>query len=394
MKPRFFLPLILASLVSAQPGGGKDTYEGGLVTPPLPKPAFLLTDTSGATFDFRRKTEGYVTLLFFGYTSCPDQCPMHMTNLSAALKKLPAAMTDQVKLVFVTTDPARDSRAVLRKWLDLFDLHFVGLTGSERDIVSVERAAGVPVAEKTGPPNGNYGVSHANFVIAYTRDNLAHAIYPCGVSRDDWVHDLPMLIKEAWARSAPSVEETAHVQRNRRSGYFVAGVDRPYNAEMTNPYASYLGTSDPLDVVGSTPDKVRRLLDSLGAQRSGEAPSPGKWCAREIACHLADCEIAFAFRLRQTLAEEGHVMQPFDQEQWAKHYSVYRAEDAVSLFSVLRQWNVALIRSLGPADLAKTANHPERGDMTFRTIVETMGGHDLNHLKQLEAIAGKVRGAS
>ena len=163
---------------------------------------------------------------------------------------------------------------------------------------------------------------------------------------------------------------------------------------MTNPYASYLGTLDPLEVVGSTPDKVRRLLDSMGPQRAGEPPAPGKWCAREIVCHLADCEIAFGFRLRQTLAEERHVMQPFDQEKWAKHYEAYSTDEALSLFSALRQWNAALLRSLGPADFAKAASHPERGDMTFRTIVETMGGHDLNHLKQLEAIAGKARAES
>src|SRR5215469_14960447 len=72
-------------------------YRGGLVTPPLPKPAFTLTDTSGAPFDFRQRTQGYVTLLFFGYTYCPDQCPMHMSALGSALKRMPAAVTDQVK---------------------------------------------------------------------------------------------------------------------------------------------------------------------------------------------------------------------------------------------------------------------------------------------------------
>ena len=200
MKPRLSLLLMLTSLASAQPGAGNDTYRGGLVTPPLPKPAFVLTDTSGAAFDFRHKTEGYVTLLFFGYTYCPDECPMHMANLSAALKKLPAGMAGEVKLVFVTTDPARDSPAVLRRWLDLFDRHFIGLTGTGRAIDAVERAAGVPPAVKTGLASGNYAVSHANFVLAYSRDNLAHVIYPGGVSKDDWVHDLPMLIRETWMR--------------------------------------------------------------------------------------------------------------------------------------------------------------------------------------------------
>ena len=105
------------------------SYRGGLVTPPLPKPKFVLSDTSGAPFQFWPRTQGYVTLLFFGYTYCPDQCPMHMANIGVALKRLPAAIADQVKLVFVTTDPARDTPAELRRWLDNFDKRFVGLTG-------------------------------------------------------------------------------------------------------------------------------------------------------------------------------------------------------------------------------------------------------------------------
>jgi hypothetical protein len=159
---------------------------------------------------------------------------------------------------------------------------------------------------------------------------------------------------------------------------------------MLNPYASFLGERKPLEVIRTTPDQVRQLLDRIGPSRAEEAPVPGKWSAREIACHLADCEVAFAFRLRQTLAEDRHVMQPFDQDKWAKQYRAYNAADALAAFAALRQWNVALIRSLGASDFAKAVNHPERGDMTFQTIVETMGGHDLNHLKQIEAIAGRT----
>jgi protein SCO1/2 len=200
MTRRFiYLCLALSSVVAAQ-DGRTDGYRGGTVTPPLPKPRFTLTDTSGAPFDFRERTEGYVTLLFFGYTYCPDQCPMHMANLGAALKRMPAAIADRVKLVFVTTDPARDTAPVLRRWLDLFDKRFTGLTGTEAAIEAVQRAAGVPAAQKAGPLTGNYSVNHANFVLAYTRDNLAHVIYPGGVSKDDWVHDLPLLAKETWSR--------------------------------------------------------------------------------------------------------------------------------------------------------------------------------------------------
>jgi protein SCO1/2 len=89
---------------------------------------------------------------------------------------------------------------VLRHWLDNFDRHFVGLTGTEAALKAVQRAVGVPVAQKTGSRAGNYGVVHANFVVAYTKDNLAHVIYPGGVSKDDWVHDLPRLIEETWSR--------------------------------------------------------------------------------------------------------------------------------------------------------------------------------------------------
>lgn len=175
------------------------TYRGGLVTPPLPKPRFTLTDTSGAPFDFWRETQGYVTLLFFGYTYCPDQCPLHMANLGMALKGMPTGIADQVKLVFVTTDPARDTPGVLRRWLDHFDKRFIGLTGSEAAIKAVEQAAGVPPASKTVLPGKDYAVAHANFVLAYTKDNLAHLIYPGGVTQQDWAHDLPQLVKEVWS---------------------------------------------------------------------------------------------------------------------------------------------------------------------------------------------------
>jgi protein SCO1/2 len=181
-------------------GRPQATYKGGLVAPPLPKPRFVLIDTSGAPFDFWNRTQGSITLLFFGYTYCPNECPVHMANIGAALKKLPPGVAAQVKLVFVTTDPARDTRVELRRWLDNFDKRFVGLTGTPAALDAVQKATGVPVAQKTDPGNGNYSVTHANFIVVYTRDNLGHVIYPGGVSKDDWVHDLPLLVKETWQR--------------------------------------------------------------------------------------------------------------------------------------------------------------------------------------------------
>jgi protein SCO1/2 len=198
----FGLFIALASVTHAQPGSSV-SYRGGLVTPPLLKPRFVLTDTSGAPFDFWTRTSGSVTLLFFGYTYCPDQCPMHMANIGVALKKLPSDVAGRVKLVFVTTDPERDTPARLRRWLDNFDKHFVGLTGTGAAIEAVEKAAGVPLARKIGSAGGAYSVAHANFVLAYTRDNLAHVIYPGGVNKDDWIHDLPLLVRAPTGRSVP-----------------------------------------------------------------------------------------------------------------------------------------------------------------------------------------------
>jgi hypothetical protein len=154
-----------------------------------------------------------------------------------------------------------------------------------------------------------------------------------------------------------------------------------------NPYASFLGSRNAREVIASTPQELRRLADRVGPDRLGDAPAPGKWSARDILCHLADSEIVFAFRLRQALAEEHHVIQPFDQERWARTYSAGDAEAALATFTAVRSWNVALLKTLTPEQLARRLTHPERGEMSFDVIVETMGGHDLNHLKQLEAIA-------
>jgi uncharacterized damage-inducible protein DinB len=154
-----------------------------------------------------------------------------------------------------------------------------------------------------------------------------------------------------------------------------------------NPYASFLGPRDPREVIASTAGRLRELLDSLGESRADQSPAPGKWSVREILCHLADCEIVFAFRYRQTLAEPHHIIQPFDQDLWAKNYAAYDVQSALAVFTAVRDFNLKLIESLPPEAFSKPVSHPERGAMTFQSIVETMGGHDLNHIGQIEKIA-------
>jgi hypothetical protein len=137
-------------------------------------------------------------------------------------------------------------------------------------------------------------------------------------------------------------------------------------------------------VLPNTPGRLKALAQKIGPGRMTTSPAPGKWSPRDILCHLADCEIAFAFRLRQTLAEDHHTVQPFDQDRWSTPYSGIDANEALATFSLLRRWNVLLIEAALPQNAEKAVKHPERGEMTFSTIVETMAGHDLNHIGQLE----------
>jgi hypothetical protein len=155
-----------------------------------------------------------------------------------------------------------------------------------------------------------------------------------------------------------------------------------------NPYAKYLGDRDPLETIRETAGVIRRLLERTLAEQVAMCPPGKKWNAREIVCHLADCELVFSFRMKQTLAEESPVLQPFDQEKWALRYENLDLSSALALFEAARRWNVLLVEATTEEERRRTVTHPERGTMTFWTIVGTMAGHDTNHLLQLERLAG------
>src|SRR5579863_7860154 len=133
----------------------------------------------------------------------------------------------------------------------------------------------------------------------------------------------------------------------------------------TNPYATYLGDRDPRQVIAATSDRLATLFHTLGAGEAERVPAPGKWNARQILCHLADCEIVFAFRLRQALAQDDHVIQPFDQDSWARMYAAFDAASALAVFTAVRNWNRRFIDALTPGDLDRKLSHPERGEMTL-----------------------------
>lgn len=150
-----------------------------------------------------------------------------------------------------------------------------------------------------------------------------------------------------------------------------------------NPYAGALGKREPVEVIASTPEKLAALRSRLSVEQIERQPAPGKWSVREIIAHLADCEMAFGFRLRQGAAGV-EVIQPFDQDDWARNYGAYDCGAALTTYRALRAWNLAFIRSLTEEQKKQPITHPERGTMTTWTIVETMAGHDLHHLSALE----------
>ena len=160
-------------------------------------------------------------------------------------------------------------------------------------------------------------------------------------------------------------------------------------ATAANPYAGNLADHEALSVLTATPARLREVVNRLGADGLLQSVAPGKWRAREIICHLADCEIAFGYRWRQVAAQPHHTIQTFDQDLWAAQYDSLPSKEALESFCVLRQWNCAWLASLPPAALSKPATHPERGELTLKTLLETTAGHDLHHLAQLDQILVK-----
>ena len=158
-----------------------------------------------------------------------------------------------------------------------------------------------------------------------------------------------------------------------------------------NPYETFLNGQDPMTILRET---VLTLPAKLAAHEEAGTtdtrPAPGKWTFREILAHMADTETVFAVRLRHAVAEDHYTIQPFDQERWARGYAATDLEEALALFHATRAWNLRFIAAQPPATMEKTLTHPELGTMTFRALVETMAGHDRNHLLQIEAtLAGR-----
>jgi protein SCO1/2 len=169
-------------------------YRGILLSDADPRPDFVLTDVHGDAFDFGAETEGKLALLFFGYTYCPDVCPVHMASLAAVKRDLNADDQRAMRVIFVTADPRRDTPERLRTWLGNFDPDFVGLRGSEAAVDSIMLRLGLPPAIRDTASGPDYAVGHASQVMAFPPGDGFRVIYPFGTRQADWKHDLPKLL--------------------------------------------------------------------------------------------------------------------------------------------------------------------------------------------------------
>jgi protein SCO1/2 len=207
-----------ADSTAAGAGAGGGLF-GQELPQPTPKPDFTLTDFNGRRYQFAPETAGKLTLLFFGYTHCPDVCPVHMANLAAVLARMPRAQADRVQVVFVTTDPVRDTPARLREWLATFDPTFIGLTGTREELLHAQQVAGVaPSVAQPAAGDTGYAVGHAAQVLAYTPDGMLRAQYPFGTRQREWAHDLPILLGGTGGEVAGPAAAQAVLARQAAAG--------------------------------------------------------------------------------------------------------------------------------------------------------------------------------
>lgn len=192
---------VLSAVLLAGCGGtsaGEDAeFAGTVLDPPFEVDAQPLTDTSGASYSLADDTDKPLTLVFFGYTHCPDICGLVMSNLTTGLTQLDAEDREQVEVVFVTTDPARDDPAVLRDYLDQYAEGYVGLTGPLDTITAVGRPLGIAVEKGDKLPSGGYDVTHGTQVIGIDGADEAPVYWGQETSAAQFRADIETLLSEA-----------------------------------------------------------------------------------------------------------------------------------------------------------------------------------------------------
>ena len=186
---------VLAAGLLTACGGGSEALTGAVLDQPYVVPATPLMDTDGASYSLADSTDKRLTLVFFGYTHCPDICPLVMSTLASAVGRLDDADRDQVDVVFVTTDPTRDTDQVLRNYLDRYDPRFIGLTGSLKDIVQVGRTLAIAVEHGDRLPSGGFDISHGTSVLAIDGNNRVPIVWSQDTSAAQYASDIHQLLE-------------------------------------------------------------------------------------------------------------------------------------------------------------------------------------------------------
>lgn len=177
-------------------GGQNNAKAATVLDRPFAKPELVLTDTTGKPWNLREQTKNKPTLIYFGYTHCPDVCPLTMSNIAVAKKALPKADQDNLQVVFVTTDPERDTPESLSPWLRSLDPAFTGLTGDFAAIQAAARSLGIGIEAATTGPDGKVVSMHGAQVIAFSpKTDEGYVLYGEGTTVDDYTKDLPKIIK-------------------------------------------------------------------------------------------------------------------------------------------------------------------------------------------------------
>lgn len=168
-------------------------FRGRVIENPGPRPDFVLNDARGGRFDFRSETDGHLALLFFGYTHCPDVCPIHMSSIAEVKRDLGARFGRDTKVIFVTVDPARDTPERIVSWLENFDPEFIGLYGEPATVDSIQLSLGLPPAMVPDTTSGDYEVGHGSPVVAFPAGDSIRVMFPFGTRQVDWLQDLESL---------------------------------------------------------------------------------------------------------------------------------------------------------------------------------------------------------
>jgi protein SCO1 len=178
---------------NADPAG----YTGGSSLPePYSMPEISLTDTSGRPYNLATTPSKPVTLLFFGYTNCPDVCITVLSDVALTLQRMAPADRDQIQFIFITTDPARDKEKQIRRYLDRFNSSFVGLTGPLPMIKRAATQVGVDIQGMKKLPSGGYEVGHSAQVIGFSR-NSGVVLWTPGTPIAALKHDFALLVERS-----------------------------------------------------------------------------------------------------------------------------------------------------------------------------------------------------